>query len=71
MKKDRIQWMCLLVSCAILSSCSSVALTGRKQLMLVSDEQVMSLSEQSYTDYMKTATLSTDKKNTEMVVACR
>ena len=68
MKKDRIQWMCLLASCAILSSCSSVALTGRKQLMLVSDEQVMSLSEQSYTDYMKTATLSTDKKNTEMVV---
>ena len=68
MKKDRIQWMCLLASCVILSSCSSVALTGRKQLMLVSDEQVMSLSEQSYTDYMKTATLSTDKKNTEMVV---
>ena len=52
----------------ILESCSTVAVTGRKQLHLVSDEEVLSLSNQSFTDYMKTAKPSTDRKNTEMVV---
>lgn len=42
----------------ILSSCSSVLLTGRKQLSLVSDEQVLALSDSSYHTFMSKAVLS-------------
>ena len=52
----------------LLSGCSSVALTGRKQLLLVPDSEVMSLSNSSFQDYMKTAEPSTNAANTAMVV---
>ena len=52
----------------LLSGCSSVALTGRKQLLLVPDSEVMSLSNSSFQDYMKTAKPSTNAVNTAMVV---
>lgn len=52
----------------LLTACSSVPLTGRKQLLLVSDSEVLSLSNQSFTDYMKTAKASTNKTNTALVV---
>lgn len=52
----------------LLDGCSSVPLTGRKQLLLVSDQEVLSLSGQSFTDYMKSAKESTNKTNTAMVV---
>lgn len=52
----------------LLAGCSSVALTGRKQLLLVSDAEVMSLSNSSFQDYMKTAKPSTNAANTAMVV---
>jgi len=51
-----------------ISSCGTVPLTGRKQVLLVSDAEVLSLSNQSFTEYMKKAKPSTDRKNTEMVV---
>lgn len=51
-----------------LSSCNTVALTGRRQLNLVSDQEVLSLSKQSFADYMKEAKPSTNKTNTAMVV---
>lgn len=51
----------------ILASCSSVALTGRKQLLLVSDAEVLSLSQSNFQDYMKTARPSTQTTNTQMV----
>lgn len=41
--------------------CSSVPITGRQQLSLVSDSEVLSLSLQEYSDYIKTAKKSTDK----------
>lgn len=56
----------VLLSTAI-TSCSTVAVTGRKQLMLVSDEQVMSLSNQSFNQYMSTAKASNNATNTAMV----
>ncbi len=52
------------VSCG---TTSTVPVTGRKQHILVSDEQVMSLSNQEYTNYMKTAKVSTNATNTAMV----
>ena len=48
--------------------CSSVPVTGRRQLSLVSDQEVLSLSLQQYDEYMKTAPKSSNKANTEMVV---
>jgi predicted Zn-dependent protease len=41
-----------------LSGCSSVLLTGRKQLNLVSDEQVLSLSDSAYHSFMATSVIS-------------
>jgi len=49
------------------AACTTVALTGRKQLSLVPDSEVLAMSAQSYSDFIKTAPLSTDKTNTEMV----
>ena len=54
---------------AIVMSCGTtrtVPITGRKQNILVSDEQVLSLSNKEYTDYMKSAKLSTNSANTAM-----
>ena len=58
------------VTALTFSSCgttSTVPITGRKQNILVSDEQVLSLSNQQYQDYMKTAKASTNSANTAMV----
>lgn len=46
---------------------TTVPITGRKQTLLVNDEQVLSLSNQQYNDYMKTAKASTNTANTQMV----
>lgn len=54
----------LVVSCG---TTSTVPVTGRKQHILVSDEQVLGLSNQEYTNYMKTAKISTNAQNTAMV----
>lgn len=60
-----------LIVALIVSSCGgttgTVPITGRKQKLLVTDEQVLSLSNQQYTDYMKTAKPSTNATNTAMV----
>jgi predicted Zn-dependent protease len=55
-----------LVAC-IFYACGSVPITGRQQLMLVSDEEVLSLSLQEYSDYIKTASKSTDKTSFALV----
>lgn len=49
------------------SACSTVAVTGRKQLNLVSDSEVLAASLTEYNEYMKTAQKSTDKTKTAMV----
>ena len=51
----------------LLTSCGSVPFTGRKQVLLVSDQEVLSSSLTQYGDYMKSATKSTDKAKSEMV----
>lgn len=51
----------------ILVSCSSVLLTGRKQLNLVSDTEISSMSLQSYNEFMSTATVSKDTKDAALL----
>ena len=54
----------LLVSCG---TTKTVPITGRTQNLMVSDDQVLSLSFQEYSDYMKTAKASSNPTNTAMV----
>lgn len=68
MKNLRVILMMLAIT--ILASCgttSRVPITGRKQNLIVSNEQVLSLSTQQYAEYMKTAKASTNAENTAMV----
>ena len=57
----------VLMSLLLLAGCSSVPLTGRKQVLLVSDQEVLASSLTQYNDYIKTATKSTDKAKSAMV----
>lgn len=60
----------LLSMVLLLASCGTtrtVPVTGRKQNLVVSDEQMLSLSTQQYNDYMKKAKKSTNATNTAMV----
>ena len=58
-----------LLVCALLllSGCGSVPVTGRKQMLLVSDSEVLTSSLTQYSEYMKSAPLSTDAKAKAMV----
>jgi len=68
MKKVRI--VILSAVAALLVGCgttSTVPITGRKQNLIVSDEQVLSLSNQQYKEYMQSAKKSANAANTAMV----
>ena len=54
----------LLVSCG---TTKTVPITGRQQSLMVSDDQVLSLSFQQYSEYMQSAKPSTNSTNTAMV----
>jgi len=68
MKNVRI--LLLALAAVLMVGCGTsrtVPLTGRKQSLMVSDEQVLGLSNQEYTQFMKTAKKSTNAANTAMV----
>lgn len=48
-------------------SCSSVPLTGRKQLSIIPASQMLSMSFQQYDEFIKSNKLSDDASNSEMV----
>jgi predicted Zn-dependent protease len=55
-------------ACALaVASCSSVALTGRKQLNLIPDSELMSASTQQYDAFLKENKLSTDAQQADVV----
>ena len=54
----------------LVSSCGTtrtVPISGRKQNLMVSDAEILSLSEHEYTKFMNTAKRSSDAKNAQMV----
>ena len=58
------------VATLMLAACgttSTVPITGRKHTLLVSDAEVLSLSNKQYSEFMKTAKASTNAQNTAMV----
>ena len=65
-----IKLFLMVMMAAMMVGCGTtktVPITGRKQSLMVSDGQVLSLSTQQYQEFMRTAKLSTNKQNTEMV----
>lgn len=68
MKKfSLIMLVTAIVVVTIISGCGAVPLTGRKQVLLVSDQEVYEAGLTQYNDYMKDAKLSSDAKATSMV----
>lgn len=51
----------------VLAACSSVMLTGRKQLLLVNDSEVLASSFQSYKQFIDSVPPSKDKVNSALV----
>ena len=56
-----------LAAVLILAACSTVSMTGRKQLNIVSESEILSASLTEYQSYMKTAKISSDKNTTAVV----
>jgi predicted Zn-dependent protease len=56
-----------LVLAVLFSCCSTVPITGRKQLDLIPDDEMMSMSYQEYGDFLKTNKVSDDREKTGMV----
>ena len=52
----------LFAFCIVLTSCGSVAITGRNQLLLFSDGEIASLSEQSYNEVVATTGLTANQR---------
>ncbi len=70
MKNNTVKVFLLAVVSAIVVSCgttTTVPIIGRKQNLIVSDEQILSLSNQEYQKYMQSATPSADAAATAMV----
>ncbi len=57
----------LLLTTLLLASCGSVPFTGRKQLQLVSNQEVIALSLQQYQDFIRTAPVEKGTANAQMV----
>ena len=51
----------------IFVSCSTVPITGRKQLNLIPASEMLSMSYQQYGDFLKSNKLSTDQAKTQLV----
>lgn len=57
----------LALLCVACGTTNTVPITGRKTHLLVSDQQILSLSTQQYQEYMKGAKVSADQNNTALV----
>jgi len=57
----------LLFTAILLAGCATVPLTGRRQLSLVSDSEMVALGAQSYEQFLKESNLSEDARETKMV----
>ncbi|MDO5570119.1 MAG: M48 family metallopeptidase [Bacteroidales bacterium] len=58
------------VALLFIYGCSTVPLTGRRQLNIISDQEILSLSNQSYTSYINSAKKSTNVTQSTMVKSC-
>jgi predicted Zn-dependent protease len=61
------QFVCLLSILLLFFSCQTVPITGRQQLSLVSSENILSMSFQSYSEFLSKHTVITDNEDARMV----
>jgi predicted Zn-dependent protease len=57
----------LLILCMLASSCSTVPLTGRRQLDFIPSDMMLSMSTQQYGEFLKTNKVSTDPQQVQKV----
>jgi len=68
MKNTMIKWLlALVVTGSVVAACSTVPITGRKQLNLLPESQMMSMSLTQYEQFLNENAVSKDKEKTEMV----
>jgi predicted Zn-dependent protease len=66
--KKRIKTIIILLAAVVLAdSCSTVPLTGRRQLSLIPESELIAMSLTSYSDFLKENPLSTNRTNTTLV----
>lgn len=61
------KWLFCLLTVAVIISCSTVAFTGRRRVLLYSNSEISSLSAQSYYEFMSTSAPSTNAVQTAMI----
>jgi predicted Zn-dependent protease len=66
-QKKNTAFTLILSMILLFSSCSTVPITGRKQLHLIPEGEMLSMSLTNYDQFLKEHKLSTDAKNTAMV----
>ena len=67
MKKYFKIYLVIALLASVIYSCSSVPITGRRQLDIIPDNEMLSMSFQQYDEFLKSNKESTNKKETEMV----
>lgn len=67
MKKLKILFSALIISSLMLLSCSTVPLTGRSQLNMIPNSEMLTMSYQQYDQFLKENKLSTNQAQVEMV----
>jgi predicted Zn-dependent protease len=67
MPKKLATWATAALAAVLLLGCSTVPLTGRQQLKLVSEPQLLQMSVQQYRKVLQDAELSDDRQKTAMV----
>lgn len=67
MKKNLRRAMLLLTTAIVIVSCNQVFMTGRKQILLIDQGQITSLSNQAYSDIMSESRLSNNKAHINSV----
>ena len=65
--KNSIKIISASIAMALLVSCGVVSFTGRRQLLLYSDNEIATLSNKSYTEFMSTASISANVEATRML----
>ena len=71
MRKLQTGLFAFLLAALVLYSCSIVPLTGRRQLSLVSDSDMLSMSFTQYDQFMKDNKLSTNATQTKYGQECQ
>lgn len=57
----------IVMAALLITACSTVPITGRKQLSLIPQSEMLSMSYQQYDEFLKSNQLSTDQEKTAMV----